>query len=133
VIFVDTNVFMYAVGGPHPLRSEARVFFETSLKSGHALVTSAEVLQEFLHAYLPVGRGSTLDAALALVDGCVERIWPVEAGDVRLARALATEHDSLGARDLIHLACCQRRGVAELRTFDRALTAALNRAPPPKR
>ncbi len=122
--FVDTNVFMYAVGGPHPLRSEARMFFESALADGRALVTSAEVLQEFLHAYLPPNRRDTLDAALALVDGCVERIWPVEAGDVRLARALADEHRALGARDLIHLACCTRRGATDVQTFDRQLAAA---------
>ncbi len=32
------------------------------------LITSAEVLQELLHAYLPVRRIETLDAALALVE-----------------------------------------------------------------
>jgi hypothetical protein len=124
VTFVDTNIFMYAVGGPHPLRAEARRFFEESLQSARALVTSAEVLQELLHVYLPVNRGATLDATMALVDGMVERIWPVEAADVRLARALATEHPGLGARDLIHLASCRRRQVAEIMTFDRALAAA---------
>ena len=63
MIFVDTNVFMYAVGRDHPLRKEARSFFLESLESGEALVTSTEVLQELLHAYIPVGRIETLDAA----------------------------------------------------------------------
>ena len=66
MIFVDTNVFMYAVGGEHPLRLEARSFFEDTLRRRVPLATSAEVLQEFLHAYLPVGRLETLDAAMAL-------------------------------------------------------------------
>lgn len=122
--FVDTNVFMYAVGGPHPLRAEARSFLEESLESGLPLVTSAEVLQELLHAYLPVNRVETLDAAITLVDGCVQSIWPVEAADVKLARALAGEHEGLGARDLIHLACCRRRDVSGVMTFDRALAAS---------
>lgn len=30
MIFVDTNVFMYAVGRPHPLRDHARQFFYES-------------------------------------------------------------------------------------------------------
>ena len=66
--FVDTNVIMYAVGRSHPLRQEARVFFEESVSRGRALVTSAEVLQELLHAYIPVGRIQTLQAALDLAD-----------------------------------------------------------------
>lgn len=124
--FVDTNVFMYAVGGAHPLRDPARAFFEESLGRHVPLVTSAEVLQELLHAYLPVERYETLDAALALVEGCVGTVWSVEPEDVRMARALAGAHPALGARDLLHLACCRRRGVDDVKSYDRALAAAFS-------
>ncbi len=124
MIFVDTNVLMYAVGREHPLREEAREFFLSALESGDVLVSSAEVLQELLHAYLPVGRESTLDAALALAQGRLAQLWPVEAEDVLLARALVDRHPGLGARDLLHLACCHRRGVERVKTFDRGLAAA---------
>jgi len=30
----------------------------------------------------------------------------------------------VGARDLLHLACCRRRGIDEIKTFDRPLAAA---------
>lgn len=125
MIFVDTNVFMYAVGGKHPLRSEARRQLLDAAERSLPLVTSAEVLQELLHAYLPVGRQATLDAALTLVAGSVVEVWPVEAEDVHLARALDGEHPALSARDLVHVASCRRRGVAEAMTFDRGLAAAL--------
>jgi hypothetical protein len=86
-------------------------------------MTSAEVLQELLHAYLPVNRIATLDAALRLAR---ERtaVWTVEPADVELARSLVDEHPALGARDLLHLASCLRRGVERVRTYDRALAAA---------
>jgi uncharacterized protein len=124
VIFVDTNVFMYAVGRAHPLRAEARSFFVDQLEAGGALVTSSEVLQELLHAYLPVGRLETLDAALTLARERTVQVWAVEAEDVLVARDLVSSHLSLGARDLLHLACCTRRDVEQIRTFDRALGAA---------
>jgi hypothetical protein len=124
VIFVDTNVVMYAVGGSHPLRENARRFFQETLQRGERLVTSAEVLQELLHAYLPVNRLETLDAALALAEARCGVVWPVEREDVRLARVLVGRHPGLGARDLLHLACCKRRAVKEIKTFDRALAAA---------
>jgi uncharacterized protein len=124
VIFVDTNVFMYAVGREHPLREPARAFFVERLEAGDVLVTSAEVLQELLHAYLPVKRLSTLDAATKLARARVGSVWPVESEDVALARSLINEHPALGARDLLHLACCVRRGVDRIMTFDRALEAA---------
>jgi len=127
MIFVDTNVFMYAVGREHPLREEAREVFLTGVATGEVLVTSAEVLQELLHAYLPVNRVETLDAALELARRRLGAVWPVEREDVELARTLVDKHAGLGARDLIHLACCVRRGVSRIRTFDRALAAAFQR------
>ena len=127
MIFVDTNVLMYAVGRSHPLKPEARSFFERSLEDGTDLATSAEVLQELLHAYLPVDRVSTLDAALALVESRIRQVWSVEPDDVRFARLLTGNHPGLGARDLLHLACCRRRAVDDIKTFDRALAAAFRR------
>ncbi|UQX10266.1 PIN domain-containing protein [Candidatus Mycobacterium methanotrophicum] len=76
------------------------------------VVTSAEVIQELLHAYLPAGRAAALDAALTLTRSLVES-WPVEPAEVYHARSL---HNclGLGARDLLHLACCRRRGVTRI-------------------
>ncbi len=124
MIFVDTNVIMYAVGREHPLRAEAQAFFEQSLASNEALVTSAEVLQELLHAYVGVGRLETLDAALSLVRARIPSVWSLEAEDVDLARLLVERHPGLGARDLLHIASCSRRDVTRIRTFDRGLAAA---------
>ena len=129
MIFVDTNVFMYAVGRPHPLRGPAREFFVESTQNRTPLCTSAEVLQELAHAYLPVGRLRTLDAAMSLIVRSRVDVWPLEAEDVTLARQLHERHPALGARDLCHLASCRRRGVRELKTFDQALRAVAG-APP---
>jgi hypothetical protein len=123
VIFIDTNVLMFSIGGEHPLRDEARGFIARSLSQGERLVTSAEVLQELLHVYLRSNRHTDLANAFAFLEGCVDDVWPVEAEDVKLARDLASVHPGLEARDLVHLACCQRRNVAGLKTFDRALAA----------
>jgi uncharacterized protein len=125
MIFIDTNVIMYAVGREHPLRKPAQKFFQDAFdRKAERLVTSAEVLQELLHAYLPVQRIQTLDAAMQLVGAVVNDVWAVEAADVALARELVDAHASLGARDLLHLACCKRREVRRIKTYDRALTAA---------
>jgi predicted nucleic acid-binding protein len=127
MIFVDTNVIMYAVGREHPLRKPAQKFFESAMsrtKPEQRLVASAEVLQELLHAYLPVQRVQALDAALHLVSTFVSDVWAVEAADVALARELVSAYPSLDARDLLHLACCKRRDVSRIKTYDRALAAA---------
>ena len=127
MIFVDTNVFIYAVGREHPLKSEARGVFEQAVADpGRMLVTSAEVLQELLHVYWPVQRMRALHSALELVQRTIREVWSIEPEDVYTAIDMAASHSNLGARDLIHLACCQRRGIGEIRTFDRALKAAFD-------
>lgn len=126
MMFVDTNVLMYAVGRPHPLRNEARAFFEASLAEERPLATSAEVLQELMHAYIPVNRLETLGAAMKLAASTIQTVWPVEPDDVQFAYQLLDSYRSLGARDLLHLASCRRRGVRSIKTFDRALGAAFD-------
>lgn len=129
MIYVDTNVFMYAVGRPHPLREAARAFFVACNRDRTPLCTSAEALQELLHAYLPVGRLETLDAAMSLVARSRVEVWALEAADVASARELHGQYPALGPRDLCHLASCRRRAVGRIMTFDQALRAAAG--PPP--
>ncbi len=121
--FVDTNVFLLVVGSPHPLRGQA----VTTIRGRSDLVTSVEVLQEILHVFVRRGRLDLCDQALQLVYRTVIEIWPVEPEDITHARSLADTHPELESRDLIHLACCQRRNVSDLATFDRALAVAWRR------
>ncbi|MYH09980.1 MAG: type II toxin-antitoxin system VapC family toxin [Gemmatimonadales bacterium] len=124
MIFVDANVFMYFVGADHALKTEARAFLYRSQNRDRRLVTSAEVLQELLNFYLKGHRLSALDDAFTLAEACIDEVWAVEEADVLTARNLANSHPELEARDLVHLACCIRRGPDDLMTFDRALAAA---------
>ena len=123
MIFVDANVFMYAVGRPHPLQPHARELFNESMRDRKPLVTSAKVVQELMHVYLSTSRPHTLDAALSLIDGCGVEVWPLEREDVMAARELHSQYPQLSARDLCHLASCRRRGVREIMTFDLALAS----------
>ena len=127
MIFVDTNVFMYFVGSPHPLQGAARNFFRHAQRDETPLYTSAEVLQEIVHVYTSQRRMETLDAALLLIDRYGVVVWPLEREDVLAAVRLSERHPELSARDLCHLASCRRRGVREIMTFDEALAAASRR------
>jgi uncharacterized protein len=123
MIFVDTNVFMFAVGHPHPLQSDARRFFKDNTTAGTPLVTSVEVLQELLHAYIPVRRQATLERAWELAESATT-VWDLEDEDLRQAKTLAARHVGLSARDLLHIACCRRRKATGLHTYDRKLREA---------
>ncbi len=119
MIFVDTNVFMYAVGKEHPRKEQAREFFRAAVRNLDRLCTSAEVLQELLHVYLATDRLSTYVEAIRFISDRGIEIWPLENEDVNLAHQLHDQFLKLKARDLCHLASCQRRGVSEVKTYDR--------------
>ena len=123
MIFVDTNVFMYAVGRPHVLQASAQDFFIEVNRNGTPLCTSAEVMQELAHVYLPTGRLQIFDATLELLASASVEVWPLEEADVALARQLHEQHPALQARDLCHLASCRRRGVREIKTIDQTFAA----------
>lgn len=123
MIFVDTSVFMYAARRPHALQANAQDFFVEANRSGFPLCTSAAVLQELAHAYLPTGRLQTFDATLDLIASAAVQVWPLEEADVALARRLHEQYSDLQARDLCHLASCRRRGVREIKTLDQALAS----------
>ena len=125
MIFVDANVFMYVVGQPHPLQEEARQFLRAAWLSGARLCTSAEVVQEFAHAYLSTNRAQYYDAALNLLEEANVTVWPLEFADLLEVRELHRRHPTLQARDLCHLASCRRRGVTDIKTFDGAFAAVV--------
>ena len=89
------------------------------------MFTSAEVMQEILHVFLPMGRLLEFDNAMTLLRGNDVQVLPLEQEDVDLVRRLHERLPSLSARDLCHIASCQRRGIREMKTFDRSLHLAL--------
>ena len=60
VVFIDTNVPIYAAGRAHPLKEPCARILLLVAEHSQAFVTDAEVLQELQHRYL----------ALRLIIGC---------------------------------------------------------------
>lgn len=119
MIFVDSNVPMYLIGADHPNKSVARALLERAITAGDRLVTDAEVLQEILHRYVAIDRRDAIEPATVALLGVVDEVYPVELDDVRRAGAIVVA-SRLTARDGLHLAVMQRRGIARIMTFDRA-------------
>jgi uncharacterized protein len=121
VIFVDTNVAMYAVGRRTPIvRRYASACGRCRQEGSPPRPRSC---RSCCTRTLPVGRLADLDAALRLLTDLAV-VWPVTVEDVQTARLFADRHPALGARDLLHLAVCARNDVDEVWTYDRGLAAA---------
>jgi predicted nucleic acid-binding protein len=117
VIFVDANVPMYLVGAEHPNKARSRALLETAIAAGEPLVTDVEVLQEILHRYVAIERRDAIEPCIAALLGVVDEVFPVELEDVRRTSSIVRS-SRLTARDALHVAVMQRRGVDRILSFD---------------
>jgi predicted nucleic acid-binding protein len=120
VIFVDSNIPMYLIGTEHPNKARARRALERAITDGEHLVSDVEVLQEVLHRYVAINRRDAIGPAFDALLGTVHELYPIELVDVEAARRLVTTAARLSARDAIHVAVMQRRGIGRVLSFDRA-------------
>ena len=118
MIFVDSNVPMYLVGAAHPLKDTARRLLELAVTRGDRLVTDAEVLQEILHRYHAIRRPDAIQPAFDALLGVVDEVYPIEQVDVAQAKALLLAPTPISARDAVHVAVMQRRGLSRMMSFD---------------
>jgi uncharacterized protein len=118
VIFVDSNVPMYLVGGAHPNKDRARQLLEESAAANESMCTDAEVLQEILHRYAAIGRYADIDPAFDVLTTFVDVIYPIEHADVDRARRIILGAPKFSARDALHIAVMQRQDVDRVLTFD---------------
>ena len=118
MIFVDSNIPMYLVGADHPNKIAARLRLEQVIVDNEPMATDAEVLQELLHRYSAISRRDAIGPAWEAIVGVVDVIHPIEIEDVTRARRLIASAPTLSARDAVHLAVMQRRGISRILTFD---------------
>ena len=118
MIFIDSNIPMYLIGAAHPLKTEAQILLERLVAQGERLVTDAEVLQEILHRYAAINRREAMDPAMQATLDVVDEVFPVEKADVLRASEIAQSRRAPSARDALHIAIMERRGVGSILSFD---------------
>ena len=118
MIFVDSNIPMYLIGSAHPHKAEAHLLLERLVASGRRLVTDAAVLQEILHRYSAINRREVIAPALQVSLALADEVFPVEKADVLRAGEIVRDAVRLSARDALHVAIMERRGVTSILSFD---------------
>lgn len=118
MIFIDSNIPMYLIGGAHPHKVDARRLVEQAISDGERLVTDAEVLQEILHRYVAIDRRAAIQPAFDVLLGIVDAVFPIDAGAVERAKTILYGKPRLSARDAIHLATMTAHGSTRIMSFD---------------
>jgi predicted nucleic acid-binding protein len=118
-LFLDTNVFLYAAGGPHPLKEPCGRILKAVADGAIEAVVDTEVLQELLYV---LERRSLLKQGTSLVSSVVElvsRVLPVSAHDTELTCKLLLKSSGLPVRDAVHAAVMMNNGLDTVVTADR--------------
>jgi len=123
VIFVDSNVPMYLVGAEHPNKHAARRLLERSIATSELLVSDVEVVQEILHRYASIGRRDAIAPCVDALLGIADEVFDITLQEALRARELVLSHESLSARDAIHVAVMERHAVQRILSFDRGFDA----------
>ena len=118
-LFLDSNIFLYAIGGESPHREPCRAILAAVGQGTLDAVTSSEVLQEILR--VRARRSDIKDAtraARAAAD-IVAEVLPVTREDVLSACGLLDKHPNLSARDALHVAVMKNSNLTLLVSIDR--------------
>lgn len=118
-IFVDSNIFIYAAGQPHPHKEPSKYFLEKVAKNQIKAITSTEALQEILHRYCVI---NDRPRGFAIFDDCIQIITvvlPLTKQDILKARQVMEKYPSVDARDAIHISVMLNRGIKTICTYDK--------------
>jgi uncharacterized protein len=117
-LFLDANIIMYALGGPHPLQQPCRKILEQTKSGILLLVSDTEVLQEILYRYFSIQRAALAESAYkAVVEMCLE-IFPVSLPAMDRALELLGNNPSITSRDAVHAAVMLHNGLRVIISTD---------------
>ena len=110
---------MYLLGGPHPNRDRAELEIRRLVAAGEPLATDAEVLQELIHRYAALGQAAKIGPGLQIILDMVDEVFPVDMQDVLRASEIVQMPGRWSARDAVHIASMEHRGITRIFSFDR--------------
>lgn len=117
-MFLDSNLIMYSIGSPHPLRGPCKKVLE-KIKFQEILgVTNTEVLQEILYRYFSIERRILGEIAYqSMTELCMD-IFPVSVADTDKALEILKKVHAITPRDAVHAATMINNGIKEIISTD---------------
>ena len=111
MIFIDTNIFMYAAGAEHSYKAPCVEFLERVVAARQAAeyAINTEVLQEVLHRYNATGKKQLGFEIYDLIVNLQLTIHPIELQDLHMAKQMMLKYPQLSTRDCVHLGMAVRR------------------------
>jgi predicted nucleic acid-binding protein len=131
-VFLDTNIFLYAAGRPHPEREACAQTLRRVGDGSLQATVNTEVVQEILYVLTRRGRRTQALALARHVAALFPDLLPVAGEDVVEAFHLLERHPGLSVRDAVHTATMLRNGIRIVISVDPDFDQipAIRRIPP---
>ena len=123
MILIDTNILVYALGKPHPLREPAQKLLDVASRGGVEARTIDVVIVELLHVF---SRRRPRSATGAAARDCIELLAPlvdVTSADVALGVEIFERHEALESADALIAAVALNHEADALVTADGSFAA----------
>ena len=120
-IFLDANIFMYAVGSEHVYKAPCLRILSDVEEGKLTAVINTEIIQEMLYRYSHI---NLPDKGIQICQTILEypiNILPVTVTDAKQAIKLFSTYHSSGikSRDVIHVATMQNNRITHLISADK--------------
>ena len=119
MVFIDTNIFMYAAGREHHNKiPSVNLLHKIASKEIDACI-NVEVLQEILHRYRHINRWEDGKSVYSLTRKIVPVIFPVDTFIMEKCFELLNEYTNVMARDALHAAFCRINNITSMYSYDK--------------
>lgn len=118
MIFLDTNILIYAVGAPHPLQAACQRVVQQARDGSLECNINTETIQEIMHVLTRRGQSGHANRLAQDLCNMFPQMLPVLREDMLDALALLRQNPALPARDAVHAATMRRTGIAEIMSMD---------------
>lgn len=115
--FIDTNIFMYAIGGPHSFREPSQKLIRMIQDDKVKAVINAEVLQEILYRYHSINKSQVGHELFDMLLRTFPIIWPISKEDLVEAKKIQEKY-GIKTRDALHAGTMKRNGVKAIVSYD---------------
>lgn len=118
MFFVDTNIFMYAVGKDHPYKKPSLRFFESVAEKDTKIAINTEVLQEILYRFWAIKKINQGFELFEYANALSEWVYPVSHEIIKRSKAIMQKRAGLSPRDALHAATMLEHRIATIISYD---------------
>lgn len=119
MIFIDTNIFMYAAGREHQNKIPSINLLHKIASGKIEACITVEVLQEILHRYRYINRWEDGKLVYTLTRKIIPAIFSIDTSIMEKCFELLNEYDNIMARDALHAAFCKINSITTIYSYDK--------------